>query len=153
MKTSHLLFTLALVAGHYFSNASGVSAQDVHLFAVLSGGNEVSSNGDANAGDQNGHGASAVTFRGERLRTLCIGTVVNGIAKPTLMHIHQQRAGQNGPIVVPLDPPASGNPGTRGQCVNITADLSEAIRANPSDFYVNIHNGDFPGGAVRGQLF
>jgi hypothetical protein len=26
------------------------------------------------------------------------------------------------------------------------------IIANPAGYYVNIHNADFPGGAVRGQL-
>ena len=26
------------------------------------------------------------------------------------------------------------------------------INRNPSAFYVNVHNGDFPNGAVRGQL-
>ena len=26
------------------------------------------------------------------------------------------------------------------------------IRQNPEGYYFNVHNGDFPGGAVRGQL-
>jgi hypothetical protein len=26
------------------------------------------------------------------------------------------------------------------------------IRQNPENFYVNVHNADFPDGAVRGQL-
>jgi hypothetical protein len=28
----------------------------------------------------------------------------------------------------------------------------QSIVADPASFYVNVHNGDFPGGAVRGQL-
>ena len=27
------------------------------------------------------------------------------------------------------------------------------IRRNPANFYINVHNADFPGGALRGQLF
>ncbi len=28
----------------------------------------------------------------------------------------------------------------------------DAILANPSGFYINVHTTDFPGGAIRGQL-
>jgi hypothetical protein len=29
---------------------------------------------------------------------------------------------------------------------------ADAIAANPANYYVNVHNAPFPGGAVRGQL-
>jgi hypothetical protein len=149
MKPRHLILAMAFAC----LSASSALAQGTHLFAVLLGGNEVSAGGSANAGDQNGHGAVAITFDGADLRTLCIGVVVSNIAAPTLMHIHQERAGQNGPVVVTFNPPEKGNPGRRSQCVNISAALSVDIRERPHDFYVNIHNADFPGGAIRGQLF
>ena len=76
-----------------------------------------------------------------------------GIAPPTLAHIHQEAAGRNGPIVVDLDPPDQGNAGTSGGCVSVDPDLLSAIRRAPHGFYVNVHNGPFPSGALRGQLF
>jgi hypothetical protein len=36
----------------------------------------------------------------------------------------------------------------------VTADreLLKAIASDPEDYYVNVHNADYPAGAVRGQL-
>jgi hypothetical protein len=34
----------------------------------------------------------------------------------------------------------------------VNPDLIKAIRQNPEAYYVNVHNSDFPTGAVRGQL-
>jgi len=40
---------------------------------------------------------------------------------------------------------------TKG-CVPASTTLIGAIAANPSGYYVNIHNKQYPGGAVRAQL-
>lgn len=37
-------------------------------------------------------------------------------------------------------------------CVEAAADLLERIVADPESFYVNLHNAEFPAGAIRGQL-
>jgi CHRD domain-containing protein len=37
-------------------------------------------------------------------------------------------------------------------CVEVDSDLILAILANPEQFYVNIHNVEFPGGALAGLL-
>jgi hypothetical protein len=66
-------------------------------------------------------------------------------------HIHEAPEGEAGPVVVPLftDPeaafPISG-------CVTADAGLVAEIEANPENYYVNLHNADFPAGALRGQL-
>ena len=37
-------------------------------------------------------------------------------------------------------------------CIAAEPDVLRPIVANPAGFYVNVHTGDFPKGAVRGQL-
>ncbi len=149
---SRLFQALLISGGLALVGSSVASAQGLQFHTVLLGGNEVSGGGAGNAGDQDGNGASGLIIRGNRLTQLCIGTVVTNIDPPTDMHIHRGKAGVNGPVVVPLIPPAAGNPGHVSQCVNITGALSAEIRKNPNLFYQNVHTGQFPGGAIRGQL-
>jgi hypothetical protein len=80
---------------------------------------------------------------------ICFEITVSGIAPATAAHIHVAPAGVAGPVVVPLTPPTSGS---SSGCVSVDPGLIKAIRQNPSAYYVNVHNADFPAGAVRGQL-
>jgi hypothetical protein len=99
-------------------------------------------------GDPDGSGGAAVTIdtaTGE----ICYDVSVAGIATPNAAHIHSGAAGTAGPIVVNFNPPA---PDTASACTTVTAVLAGQIAAAPQNFYVNVHNGDFPNGAVRGQL-
>jgi hypothetical protein len=74
---------------------------------------------------------------------------------PTLGHIHQGRFGKNGPVVVKLftQPVPSTILAMAGTVKNVEASTVNGIRKDPSGFYTNLHTTDFPGGAVRGQLF
>jgi hypothetical protein len=75
--------------------------------------------------------------------------VVSGIAPATAAHIHVGAAGVAGPVVVPLAPPT----GTSSGCVTgVSPELIKAITQNPQNYYVNVHNAEFPAGALRGQL-
>lgn len=132
--------------------ASAASAQGVHLFAVLNGGNEVTNQGQANQGDPNGHGAALVIIINNR--RICFAIAVHRIDTPTAAHIHAGKAGTNGGIVIGLAAPNKGNNGTSSGCVGglDPADV-RAIRNAPSEFYVNVHTNQFPSGALRGQLF
>jgi hypothetical protein len=121
-------------------------------FAVLLGGNEISDSGAANAGDTNGRGSATVLIHGNG--KLCYGITVTGIDTPTAAHIHRGLAGLEGPVVVTLTAPSAGNPGASSKCLSgLSQDLLNEIQAEPGEFYVNIHSGNFSGGALRGNLF
>ena len=122
------------------------------LFAELSGRNEINATtGQPGAGDPDGFGSASFTFDGNQL---CFGITVANLATPTAAHIHRGRKFENGDVVVPLTPtPATGDPGASSGCVNVTdAALAADIQAHPRAYYANVHTGEFPGGAVRGQL-
>jgi hypothetical protein len=74
------------------------------------------------------------------------------IASPTAMHIHTGAAGVSGPPFVTLDVSTSGGPGTLISSTSTSAGNAATILADPTGYYVQIHTGEFPGGAVRGQL-
>jgi CHRD domain-containing protein len=64
-------------------------------------------------------------------------------------HIHRGAAGQEGAVVADLAPPTERR--SMG-CRTVHAVTYDEIVANPAAFYVDVHTGEFPAGAVRGQL-
>lgn len=115
------------------------------LVATLTGAAEVP------PGDPDGSGTALVTLN-QGQGEVCWEIRVSDILLPALAaHIHVAPVGVAGPIVVPLSAPdASGF--AAGCASGVDAGLIRAIRQNPADYYVNVHNADFPPGAVRGQL-
>lgn len=75
---------------------------------------------------------------------------VSNINPATAAHIHVGPAGVNGPVVITLAAPSTGSSG--GTISNLDIELLKAIIQNPENYYVNVHNPMYPGGAVRGQL-
>lgn len=108
------------------------------------------------AGDPNGRGEAYVFGIDGDPTTLCYVLLVDKIAPATAAHIHEAVAGTNGPVVVSLAAPGDGDAAdclTEGEAGKFVGGQTVAdILANPSDYYVNVHNADYPGGAVRGQL-
>ncbi len=96
-----------------------------------------------------GNGVAGVTLDPDA-RTVCYNLVWNLLPAATAAHLHRGEAGANGPIVVPFEGPFSD--GATGCTQGVDAGLIREIMANPAGFYVNIHNADFPAGALRGQL-
>jgi hypothetical protein len=115
---------------------------------TLNGANEV-----PGPGDPEGFGSGTLTVDdASTTGNVCFTGTVSGITFPaTAMHVHVGAAGASGgPIVFFNTLPADGT------FNNVCGDADEAtvtaILADPTGHYLNIHNDDFPNGAVRGQL-
>ncbi len=101
-------------------------------------------------GDPDGSGWAIITLNVGQSE-VCWEINVSGITLPaTAAHIHVAPVGMPGPVVVPLSAPDAS--GFASGCRNVAQDLVKAILRNPAAYYVNVHNTDYPGGAVRGQL-
>ena len=125
--------------------AEGTAPRGSVLFAELDGEKEVG------GGDTDGYGSFSLSFRGQRI---CYGLTTVAIGDPTVAHIHRGAPGINGPIEFMLPAiPARGVVGAAAGCPTMPTALRDEIRLNPGGFYVNVHNGAFSGGALRGQLF
>ncbi len=68
----------------------------------------------------------------------------------TAAHIHLAPVGSRVPSWSGLAGPDAS--GFANGCVSAPREGILAIIENPAAYYVNIHNTDFPAGAVRGQL-
>jgi hypothetical protein len=99
--------------------------------------------------DPDGTGLASITLNVGQT-SVCWELSVSNIAPASAAHIHAAPAGVNGPVVVPLSPPTSGS--SSGCAENVDPALIQAIIDSPERYYVNVHNAEFPGGAVRGQL-
>jgi len=150
MRVRLLAIAFATIASLTVFASTGASAQTVQFFAVLAGPNETPS------GDADGQGVASVMLGASG--QVCFSILARLIATPTLAHIHEGNAGiASGPIRVTLTTPAAaGVPGTFASAGCLSGQDAAAIarmRSTPSNFYINVHNGPFPGGAIRGQLF
>lgn len=99
-------------------------------------------------GDTEGSGSASVSIDPEA-EEVCYELEVSDISEPTMAHIHRGAEGESGGVVVDFNLPQHGMNG----CVTVSdSGVIEEIIENPRNFYVNVHNEDYPGGAVRGQL-
>ncbi len=98
-------------------------------------------------GDPDGRGFAFVRWNTDS-GLICYNVFVRRIAPATAAHIHVGDENTAGPVVQALEAPADGY---SSGCVDNDA-LAAALDANPNNYYVNVHNAEFPAGAVRGQL-
>jgi hypothetical protein len=107
-------------------------------------------------GDPDGRGEVYVFGIDGDATTLCYVLLVDKIETATAAHIHEGAAGTNGPVVANLAAPFDGDAAdclTEGEAGKFpTGERVADILANPEDYYVNVHNATYPGGAIRGQL-
>jgi hypothetical protein len=72
----------------------------------------------------------------------------------TAYHIHQAPPTTSGAVFLGFGNPEIIRTGNilSGTVGSLSSSLIDSILANPSAFYLNLHNTPFPGGAVRDQL-
>lgn len=99
-------------------------------------------------GDPDGSGTAEITIV-DATDNVCWDLNVRDIAPATAAHIHRGATGVDGPPVVTLDAPSDGS---NEGCTAAPGSLADEIEANPAAFYVNVHNTEYPNGAIRGQL-
>src|SRR5690606_10302612 len=102
------------------------------------------------SGDPDGAGQGTITIDSDT-NQISWELSYSNIDEPTAMHIHLGAAGESGGVAVPL----TVEKDTDGNLVGLTnapAEVVQALLASPSGYYVNIHNAEHRGGAIRGQL-
>jgi Cu/Zn superoxide dismutase len=144
MRTLMVLLA-AVAAGSVltFSAASAARKPATKTFRVA-----LTGEAESPAGDPVATGTATI-----RLRTdgrVCYQLAAKNLPKAVAAHIHKGKAGVSGNVVVPLKTPnAAGN--AKG-CTKAKKALVRSMIKSPRGFYVNVHTGEFPNGAIRGQL-
>ena len=143
IRTGVALAIGAAMAGCATLEEEAVDATSQTYNAVLTGANVVG------GGDPDGYGRAEISVTDELGQVCWEIKDVRGIGTPTAAHIHFGKAGTNGPPVFTL---TRSNEGAWQGCKDGAEWTENRLEGNPSDFYVNVHNAEYPGGAIRGQL-
>jgi hypothetical protein len=142
IKYAYCVFALAATAG--LAGAAFAQEGGRPLSAHMTGAAE-----KPNAGDPDGAGHA--TFRvNVGQNQVCYELSTEKIAAATMAHIHKAPATAAGPPVVTLATP--GADGKAKACATADQAVVKDILQNPDAYYVNVHNAEFPAGAIRGQL-
>jgi hypothetical protein len=150
-RTRRLAVVLAsasvLVAGASLPVAYA-TGDDRRLETRLTGAAEI-----PGPGDPDGRGKAQIRLKKDEV---CFELSWRNIEPPNMAHIHVGPPDAAGPVVVLFfdlkDTTLGPSVSSIGGCTTAEPDLIAAIRDNPGDYYVNIHNVPFPAGAIRGQL-
>jgi len=150
--TSGKLLGLALLGSASLTAATALAdpvAEGGRKFeTIMTGAAECNASGTCNLGDPDGTGTITFYINPGQKR-ICYDLTLAGIDAPAAAHIHKAPAGIAGPIVIPFPAPPLG---ASTACVDVTSRQAAQIIAKPSDYYYNVHNATYPGGALRGQF-
>lgn len=119
----------------------------LHFFSIaLNGANEVTAGGVPNQGDLDGSGNADLIIDDSVVpHTIAWNISVANIGLPlTGAHIHFGAKTTTGPVRIDFSAQLTGS----GLA---DADLA-GVLADPTGWYVNLHNSSFPAGAIRGQI-
>lgn len=131
---------------HHLSTATtakttAVASRTFHL--ALAGNEEIP------PGAPKGSATVVLTLNVKTLQTCWGFSHLRGFTHPTFARIHRGVKKTAGPIIVPL---STGPTFRDNRCVPTSAAVMKPIEQKPTDYYVNIHSKQYPGGAVRSQL-
>jgi hypothetical protein len=137
--------TLLALAGMLLASAAASGGQTT-FDVFLNGFNEVTAGGVPNQGDPDGFGmAHLVIDDSVSPPSITWQITVQNILLPLSgAHIHQGASTTTGPVRVDFSAMLAGGPLQ-------DADLT-GVLADPTGWYVNVHNSVYPGGAIRGQI-
>lgn len=156
--------TLVLITTMLGSSQVIAGHTNTLLEAELDGREEVGSDPTVRlVGDPDGKGEAYVFGIDGDPTTLCYTLTVEKIALVPVgsgmaAHIHEGLRDTNGPVVAVLAGPEDGNAadclteGETGKFPTGESGIVQRILDNPAQFYINVHNPDFPSGAIRGNL-
>lgn len=108
-------------------------------------------------GDDDGKGNAKLTLKSGKTNEICFVIKFKNIEDPTAAHIHKGVEGKDGDIVVELFTDTQDESPVK-DCIEefdgepLSDKLLKQLEAKPEKFYVNIHNDEYPDGAIRGQL-
>ena len=133
----------ALADGHKGDHPEKMMAESgVKLMAELLGSNETA------GGDEDGSGMFTARLN-PGSGQLCYRYEVDDIDDVSGAHIHRGGAGVDGEVVVPLE---IADNGVAEACTAVDKDFALELINGKGEFYVNIHDDNYPNGALRGQL-
>jgi CHRD domain len=101
------------------------------------------------AGDPVATGTATLKLRAGQGK-VCYQLSAKNLPRAIAAHIHKGKAGVSGNVVVPLKTPNAA--GSSTGCAKASKALVRSMLKSPTGYYVNIHTGEFPNGAIRGQL-
>jgi hypothetical protein len=100
-------------------------------------------------GDPDGSGMAFISLDKGRA-DICFELAVSDIAPATEAHIYNASTAPAAEPAIALAAPTDGS--AKGCVYFVDQKLIEDVRRNPENYYVNVHNADYPAGAVRGPL-
>ena len=145
MRTLMLGLAVIAMAGPAVAQGDNERNGGRKIAATLTGAAEV-----PGPGDDNGAGLFEARVNPGTER-ICYTLAASSIDAATAAHIHAGGPGEAGDVVLTLDTP-DGDDDDSEDCQDIDRGLAQALIQDPAKYYVNVHTGPFPQGAIRGQL-